>query len=97
MRKIVINASYGGFYLSDEAKKWLLDHGKTETDIRNYRNSYKSRDDELLVKCVEELGYEKASGKYSKIKIVEVPLEVDFVIEDYDGGEWVAEKHRTWS
>jgi hypothetical protein len=28
--------------------------------------------------------------------IVEVPADVDWYIEEYDGLEWVAEKHRTW-
>lgn len=48
---------------------------------------------------IEELGGEIASAsRYSKteIKIVDVPDDVDWTIADYDGAEWVAEKHRTW-
>ena len=53
------------------------------------------RDDPLLVKVVNELG-ERANNKYSKLKIVEIPADVEWEIEEYDGDEWVAEKHRTW-
>lgn len=53
------------------------------------------RDDVDLVKVVEEMG-EKASGRYSALKVVEIPKEVEFQIEEYDGNEWIAEKHRTW-
>jgi len=54
-----------------------------------------ARDDTILVKVVEELG-EKANGEYAKLKIVEVPNDVTWHIEEYDGIEWVAEDHRTW-
>ena len=54
------------------------------------------RDDSDLVAVVEALG-SKANGKYSELKIVEVPDDVNWYIEEYDGKEWVAEQHRTWS
>jgi hypothetical protein len=53
------------------------------------------RNDPLLLQVVEELG-RKASGKYAKLEIVEIPDGVDWKIEEYDGQEWVAEAHRTW-
>lgn len=53
------------------------------------------RDDPNLVRVVELLG-EKASAQLSKLKIVEIPEDVHFTIGEYDGQEWVAEKHRTW-
>jgi hypothetical protein len=54
------------------------------------------RNDEALVQLVHEMG-EMANGACADLKIVEVPDEVDWYIEEYDGNEWVAEKHRTWS
>lgn len=54
------------------------------------------RDDPDLVAVVEELG-ETANGVYSELKVVEVPYGVLWDINEYDGIEWVAEKHRTWS
>lgn len=53
------------------------------------------RDDPVLVQVVRELG-DAASGKHATLKIVEIPADVDWIIDEYDGLEWVAEKHRTW-
>jgi hypothetical protein len=55
-----------------------------------------ARNDAALIQVVEELG-NAASGSCADLKIVEVPDEVDWYVEEYDGNEWVAEKHRTWS
>lgn len=53
------------------------------------------RDDPALVATVRRLG-SKANGDYAKLKVVEVPTGIEWYIEEYDGKEWVAEKHRTW-
>lgn len=50
----------------------------------------------FLVKVVEEMG-EKASGEHSNLKIIEIPDDIKYTLEDYDGMEHIAEKHRTWS
>ena len=55
-----------------------------------------ARDDLVLISLVEELG--KASwGEHASLKIVRIPADVDWIIEEYDGLEWVAEQHRTWN
>lgn len=53
------------------------------------------RDDPFLVRTVLELG-EKANGRCAELKVVEIPEDVDWTIEEYDGLEWIAERHRTW-
>lgn len=53
------------------------------------------RDDKTLVKVVEELGAE-ANGSCAELKVVAVPDGVEWEIDEYDGSEHVAEKHRTW-
>jgi hypothetical protein len=53
------------------------------------------RNDPALIQVVEELG-EKSFGQHSKLSIVEIPDDVSWTIEEYDGSEWVAEEHRTW-
>ena len=53
------------------------------------------RNDPILVQVVEELG-EKADGNHAKLKVVEIPDGLEWQIDEYDGTEWVAEKHRTW-
>lgn len=55
-----------------------------------------NRADPLLVQVVEELG-EAASGAFSRLKVVEVPDNIKWHIEDYDGREHVAQDHETWS
>jgi len=49
-----------------------------------------------VVEAVEVLGSEKASGAFSKLGVIEIPDDIGFSIEEYDGIEWIAEKHRTW-
>lgn len=56
---------------------------------------YVDRDDPVLVDVVEELG-DAANNRYSELKIVEVPDDVQWHIAEYDGVEHVAEDHRTW-
>ena len=53
------------------------------------------RNDPDLVSVVENLG-ESANGFAANLKIVEIPEDVDWYVEENDGREWVAEKHRTW-
>ena len=53
------------------------------------------RDDPTLVQVVEELG-NGASGRFADLAIVEIPDGVAWQIEEYDGYEHVAERHRTW-
>jgi len=60
-----------------------------------YRDNNLTRNDPILVQVVEEMG-DKAWGRYAKLAIVEIPDDVQWIIEENDGMEWVAEKHRTW-
>jgi len=53
------------------------------------------RNDPTLVAVVEKLGKE-ADGFCATLKVVEIPEDVDWEIGEYDGNEWVAEKHRIW-
>jgi len=60
-----------------------------------YQGDNLTRNDPILVQVVEEMG-DKAWGRYAKLAIVEIPDDVDWIVEEHDGMEWVAEKHRTW-
>jgi hypothetical protein len=53
------------------------------------------RSDVDLVAVVEELG-DKANGWAAELAIVEIPDDVKWHIDEYDGSEHVAEDHRTW-
>lgn len=54
-----------------------------------------ARDDPDLVAVVEALG-NAASDRYAELKVVEIPDGVEWELDDYDGLEYIAEKHRTW-
>ena len=133
--KVVINACYGGFGLSEKAVMryaelkgltlyperrplyttyWLVPEGEREDQTNfhawsleerrasNLRYAQQTlsereipRDDPALVQVVEELGAE-ASGWCADLEVAEIPDGVAWQIEEYDGYEHVAEKHRTW-
>jgi len=129
MIKIVINKCYGGFGLSQEALKRLIELGASvqiikeagwkdasneymiwdvsnvhntprifekETLVLSSRYENQIRTDPRLIQTIEELG-DRANGSCAELEIIEIPEGVEWEIEEYDGMEWVAEKHRTWS
>jgi hypothetical protein len=94
MTKIVINACHGGFGLSAAAEsKYKELAGITDP---NFHSRHIPRDDEHLIAVVELMSTE-ANNRYSELKIVDVPDDVNWYVEEYDGREWVAERHQTWS
>lgn len=90
MREIVVNRCFGGFGLSEEAYEYM----GLPWDGYGFTRDL-PRDDPKLVACVKELG-EAANGIFAELDIVAIPDDVDWEIQEYDGREWVAEKHRTW-
>lgn len=54
------------------------------------------RDDQKLVQVVEELAAE-ANGHCASLKIVEVPGDASWQIENTNGMEQVSEVHRVWA
>ena len=53
------------------------------------------RNDPTLIQVVEQLG-DAANGSHAELAIVEIPDDVEWEIDEYDGREHVAEKHRAW-
>lgn len=73
----------------------LDEHGQIPTE--NYVSNYRiERTDPALIQVVEELG-KAANGQSASLKVVEIPEGVDYEIDEYDGREHIAEKHRTWA
>ena len=89
--KIVLNKCYGGFGLSKQAEEYLIENYDFE-EVYAYEID---RTHEGLVKAVKELG-SKANGRFSELKIVEIPDNIEWEISEYDGIETVEEKHRKW-
>lgn len=101
--KVVVNRCYGGFGLSKAAQELYAE--KKGITLGKYQKSYDAydgvntwdiaRDDPVLVEVVETLGG-AANGGYADLEVVEIPDDVEWTIQEYDGNEWVAEVHRTW-
>ena len=135
MRKIAINADYGGFCLSQEATKMLYELQNPGKQLYAYKRVYSDRSDEPdyfikstvedssvfftedlgdkvddnhvdsnlfifewmlvddrhdpnLIKVIETLGT-RANGECADIKIVEIPDDAKYIIQEYDGCETV--------
>ena len=104
--KVIINKCFGGFCVSEEVYKKLgfkwdgfgflseLENKYSDLSYRELKLAVRTDTD--LVKAVEELGVEKASGSLAKLKIVEIPDDAKVYISDYDGIESIEEEHRSW-
>jgi len=80
------------------SKKWREEDG--DYGRINAKNWYLScrdikRDDPVLVEVVKLLK-KKANGFCAGLKIVKIPADVDFGIDEYDGLESIHEIHRSW-
>ena len=91
MVRVVINTCYGGFSLSERAQKRFEEYSGEviKQEFSDFRAS------PHLVRVVEELG-DAANGTCARLQVVDVPDDVEWQIDEYDGAEWVAEKHRRW-
>lgn len=103
-RKVAINSCFGGFSLSNEAIELLSKYKGRDVESPVYFThdwhflpDDIPRDDPDLIKVIEELGSEKASGRFAELTIVKIPPDIKWTIEGYDGLECVSEAHRTWS
>lgn len=74
------------------------DYGDVVDSINNKDKLYLDdghREDETLIEVVEELGPD-ASSYASLLKIVEIPDDLDYVIDNYDGIETLHQRVQEW-
>jgi hypothetical protein len=95
--KIAINRCWGGFGISEAVFKELgikytgygsidnEDLGIVSDDYNAYRASAK------LISAIEKVGIENASDSLAKIYIVDIPDDVEWEIDNYDGMETIHE------
>jgi hypothetical protein len=79
--KIVIHTTWGAFHIP----------AKMQEEFEMGRYDKIERTDARLVRWVEEHPHDSEN-----LKVVEVPDDVKWHIHEYDGGDHVAEDHRTW-
>lgn len=103
--KIVYNACYGGFGISDEAVEMYLDlkglkYTKTEErwgstytvdGVENFYYRDIERDDPTLIQVVETLG-DNANGMCARLRIEDLPKGTLYRITEYDGYESIETK-----
>ena len=99
--KIVINACFGGFSVSESVFKALGVEYSGNGRLDNYFFNIKSSNDEAYRSCerlimATEVAGEGASGRHANLKIVEIPDGIDWYIHEYNGMESVHEAHRYW-
>ena len=100
--KVVYNAGYGGFGISEEAANWMAERGHAvAVRLCEYNNADKGdvwyshgfkcdRHDPLLVECVETLGT-AANDACATLKIYTLKHGNRYMIDEYDGLERVIE------
>jgi len=64
--------------------------------VYNYSHDESARTDPTLIALIEEIGPEEVSGQLAKLKVVEIPDDIEWTIDDYDGMETIEESHRSW-
>ena len=78
-----------------EGDKDFYEAGHLGADAHYLSDRGIDRNDPALIQTVEDLGT-KANDRYAKLTIIEIPDDVEWQVDEYDGNEWIAEKHRTW-
>lgn len=92
MTKILYNACFGGFGLSEEALALYKQKAGLDPDTKIYAWDL-NRTDPILIATVEELGTDRSGDTYSRLVIAEVPSGVKYRIDEYDGNESVMTIH----
>lgn len=95
----------GAFNVPNPAEHLPKEERGTDGTYGDFNQTYRKihldgrpedRTDAKLIQVVEELGKE-ADGWCAELKIIEIPDDVKWEIDEYDGLESVHEVHRSWS
>jgi hypothetical protein len=98
LRKLGVRVTLKGEYYSDGS-------GPSTSDVIFLSNEdfgitsdnyYEWRTDKRLIKIIEKIGIERSGGYLSKLIIVDIPDDIKWEIDEYDGIETVHEQHKSW-
>lgn len=90
------------YKITDENSDDMLTHCSTKylgDEINDIPDEYGfyywkiDRTDEDLIKVIEELD---ANGRCANLEVIEIPDDVEWEIDEYDGIETIHEVHRRW-
>ena len=98
-KKIAIGTNFKGFSLSKEVERLYTDATRHTPRDDRWSIYRVPRDDPLLISLIETLGSKKAGSVLARLKIVEIPDDVDGweIVENSDGEERVVESRpRAW-
>lgn len=85
--------------LPNNGDPWIMDKDDDRGILGRYSSNfrdYEKRNHPLLIQALEEVGLKNASGRFGKIVIVDIPDDIEYGIDDYDGIESIHETHRSW-
>lgn len=86
--KIVINACYGGFNVSESfLKEYNIPYEKYGYGSYYPTTEIDYRTDPRLIEYIEKYGSEMASGSCAHLIIEEIPAGAAYMIDEYDGSE----------
>ena len=104
-----LNEPYKEVPLKEAESMWITAFSTNDLSIINNKNKIESfwdeyyltsrpddRTDAKLIEVIEKLG-DNANGECSKLKVIEIPDGIEYEIDEYDGFEHIAEKHRIWN
>jgi hypothetical protein len=99
--EVLYNYCYGGFNPSEKAKELYIEKMleiDKNFDTENFVMYLVDRDDPILIEIFYQLGVEKFSGSYSRIKSQKIPKKFKdcFDIGEYDGKESVTIDYRKY-
>lgn len=87
------NRSFDFYFTKDFGDNVYISNEDFKKYFLNLNEDF--REDKTLIEVVEELG-EKTNAFYSNLKIVEIPDDLDYIIDNYDGIETLHQKVKEW-
>ena len=82
-------------YFTKDFGEVVINISKSDWDNYHLYLSEGHREDPILIEVVEELG-EEASGKFGELVVVEIPDDLEYTIDNYDGIETLHEDVPVW-
>ncbi len=100
--KIVVNRCFGGFGVTkavyDELGLEYDGYGYPDNELFGIVSSdYMAyRTHPSLIDAIEKIGVEKSSSGLASLEVIDIPDDIEWEIDEYDGIETVREQHRSW-